>query len=58
MSFPENWLGYFGKKIKIKENDFNKIKKCYENEFKINVYKLGDDKDIQKLYENIINYLS
>lgn len=48
----------FWKKIKIKENEFLRIKENYENEFKIDVFKLGDEKDMQILFESIINYLS
>lgn len=58
MDLREGLQGILGSKIRITDTKYNKIKNIFESRFKIPIFKLGSESDMDCLIEELINYFS
>lgn len=55
MTIKDDWLGVYGKKRPITENEYRILKRKLEDRFSLSVYKLGDTDSMYSLYQDIID---
>lgn len=56
MDIGDNWLGVYGSKKPLSEQKYIQIREKLFDNFNIPVFKLGEEKDMEELVENILNY--
>lgn len=56
MDISDNWAGIYGTKKPLSEQKYLQIKTSLYEQFHIPIFKLGVEKDMEKLSQNILNY--
>ena len=58
MDIKDSWASMYGSKEKLSDEKYIKIKDILERKFNMNIYKIGDEDDMNKLMLSIIDYFS
>lgn len=56
MDISDNWTGIYGAKKPLTEQKYLQIKASLVTQFHIPIFKLGEEKDMYELTQNILNY--